>query len=626
MQMGLVNLKVPECLTCVALLENAGFDMEKLEGMISEIQNEGVGISPFTKMKRRLAESNVEMGQIALPLQDAPGEQQERPETEKDAQHEGEGDEGSDAEQPLDQRVKDFIALMKCLEVLPPGTDGKLRPVVCRACRSKKQPNGRVFDLTSQSKQAIAFITKHCKSWEHRQKLPQWIASRAGENAEGKASPCQQEEEPKKDQGEDRQFQACQGFPMNQSHGPYAQFREEIRLWAINTNLASSLSKHSYNWDLGTQNLVVFHEKCLKVADPACQKTGNLAMCNKCALVDKHKNILRNAIRFAVKHWMARLLEARLFHNDGRQAQLLEELKSTGLFITNKKRFEELLEQTDEDLQSWVRKSFAKQPHYLTTPNMENFLDRVVKPCLSVNIQDCNPELRQLTSGFSSTLVNGNLSDFSELCAKIALACCQGKFAQRPPVMGILCQCLDAVDRESRGVFSMKKRRALSNTELDLVSEAGSMLALNNCSESMMSAFGFNRESCLRAHGKVDNLHEAGLPCPALALLWPDVMDTNVTYLDSLIKRAPNSRTRRLAVCMDFTYLLKLHAVMKLHQQKVVIGAPFCMKDLQPDETGYRSCLAEVPADTRVTYKGEKQKANRMLLGCSIQLSNAFTC
>ena len=101
----------------------------------------------------------------------------------------------------------------------------------------------------------------------------------------------------------------------------------------------------------------------------------------------------------------------------------------------------------------------------------------------------------------------------------------------------------------------MKKRRALSNTELDLVSEAGSMLALNNCSESMMSAFGFNRESCLRAHGKVDNLHEAGLPCPALALLWPDVMDTNVTYLDSLIKRAPNSRTRRLAVCMDFTYV-----------------------------------------------------------------------
>ena len=156
----------------------------------------------------------------------------------------------------------------------------------------------------------------------------------------------------------------------------------------------------------------------------------------------------------------------------------------------------------------------------------------------------------------------------------------------------------------------------MSNEELDLVSEAGAMLALNNCSESLMGAFGFNRESCLRAHGKVDNLHGAGLPCPALALLWPDIMDTNATYLDSLIKRAPNSRTRRLAVCVDFTYLLKLHAVMRLHRKKVVIGSPFCMKDLQPDDTGYRACLAEVPENTRAPYCGEKQKANRMLLGC----------
>ena len=54
---------------------------------------------------------------------------------------------------------------------------------------------------------------------------------------------------------------------------------------------------------------------------------------------------------------------------------------------------------------------------------------------------------------------------------------------------------------------------------------------------------------------------------------------------------------------------------MKMHQKKVVIGSPFCMKDLQPDDTGYRCCLAEVPEDTRSPYRGEKQKANRMLLG-----------
>ena len=163
----------------------------------------------------------------------------------------------------------------------------------------------------------------------------------------------------------------------------------------------------------------------------------------------------------------------------------------------------------------------------------------------------------------------------------------------------------------------MKKTRQMSNTEMDLVREAGALLALNNCSDQLMANFGFNRESCLRAHGKIDNLLSNGLPCPALSALWPDILQKNAAAVDSLIPRAANLPQRRMVVCIDFTYLLKLHAVMQLHGQKVVIGAPFAMKDLQVMDGEMRSCLAPVPENfsEATSYKGEKQKANRMPLG-----------
>ena len=167
----------------------------------------------------------------------------------------------------------------------------------------------------------------------------------------------------------------------------------------------------------------------------------------------------------------------------------------------------------------------------------------------------------------------------------------------------------------------MKKTRRMSNTEMDLVQEAGAMLALNNCSEQFMANLGFNRESCLRAHGKIDNLLSSGLPCPPLSLLWPEVMEQNAAILDSLIPKASNMPQRRMVVCMDFTYLLKLRAIMQLRGSKVIIGAPFAMKDLDVPDGEVRSCLAPVPEDWgSKTYKGEKEKANRMLLALNQHL------
>lgn len=181
--------------------------------------------------------------------------------------------------------------------------------------------------------------------------------------------------------------------------------------------------------------------------------------------------------------------------------------------------------------------------------------------------------------------------------------------------MGLMLQCIDVIEREERGSETLKKQRLMSDTELELVKDAGSLLALNGCNDSLMRTLGFNKESCLRAHGKVDNLLECGLPCPPLAPVWGEVMEQNAACLHSLVPMAENMPHRRFVICFDFTYLLKLHAVVRLHLQKGVVGSPFRLKDIEVANGEFRSCFCPAPQGGRPSkYTGEKEKANRMQL------------
>ena len=53
MHSRLIELKMPECLTCVALLHSVGFDMEKLENLMKQCEESEDFPSPFTRMKRK---------------------------------------------------------------------------------------------------------------------------------------------------------------------------------------------------------------------------------------------------------------------------------------------------------------------------------------------------------------------------------------------------------------------------------------------------------------------------------------------------------------------------------------------------------------------------------------------
>lgn len=142
-----------------------------------------------------------------------------------------------------------------------------------------------------------------------------------------------------------------------------------------------------------------------------------------------------------------------------------------------------------------------------------------------------------------------------------------------------------------------------------MVQEAASLLASNGCSADLMKRLGFSRESTLRNHGKLVHLLEQGLPSPCLSLLFPGVLEQNMTLIDTLIPRPSSVRKKRFAVCFDATYLLPLHCCLQIHDQRGLVGGPFRMSDLKTDVPG---SFQRVANGVEIT---DHAKANRMHLG-----------
>lgn len=231
-------------------------------------------------------------------------------------------------------------------------------------------------------------------------------------------------------------------------------------------------------------------------------------------------------------------------------------------------------------------------------------------PILAVDVEQCSGEFRQLASQFAVQLSCGGLNELGQIGVRIMKATCNGQLLNHPCILGIILQCIDMLDREGRGVESMKHPRKMGDREQALVQQSGLMLASNGCSPQLMRAMGFNKISCLRNHSTLDLLQSQGLPCPALALLEPDIMHQNVAIINQLVpKERALKTTQRMVLCFDFTYLCPLHCPVTLHQKKGLIGGPFRMEDVGNERPGSFQLLET----NEPLY--EKQKANRMILG-----------
>ena len=341
---------------------------------------------------------------------------------------------------PLEDDTLKMIKAMRCIEILLPGSAGRLRPVVCRACTTRKNPEGKIFDLTASYHRS--FLKQHCITPDHRRSLLAWL-----EKQEAATSPEIPEPEPEKPKAA---MQTCAGLSLTHArNGRPSRFAAEVRLWARHTNLASALNRHTYKWDPKQEKLVLFHEMCEKVALPP--ETGTDAICPKCAGVDKSQNAVKGSIRFATKYWLAKLLNVKLFRSNDDVTKVMEQIQATEMYKVASEKMSKLLDQSLLDLQSWVRTRWGRVPHKFRNEALISFLETCVEPSLTVNVSNCSSELRTLTAVFSEKLVAGNLSEFSQLCCRIAKFVSQGKLAERPAVMGMVLQCMDAIQREDQG-------------------------------------------------------------------------------------------------------------------------------------------------------------------------------
>ena len=613
MRTRLAEQKMPECLTCFALLKESGFQIEDLEAALLE---SGTAQSPYTKLRERL--SKLDLPDIPLP--DDLNQHQEETEDEGNNQPvpiadidqgqpqeaDGGGPDGEEADVPAPEPADVWKSAkeMKCLQVLPLGSFGKPVPVRCLACKSSSQEDGKMFNCGRQRKEDIDhFVKQHCTSATHQASVEEWIKRNLRHpqpEIDGEGLPSAPVVEKKMVQ--------CEGLSLTHSPQRISSFSAEFILWASCSKLNSKLTKHKYVWDIPQQELVLFHSNCEKVIE----ETSELRQtCKVCLHAEAASVALKNALRFAQKHWIARVLQARLFKSEESLRDLVDALKSTALYGFQTKSTDELLAKNNSEMQQWIRKSFVRISKDQINRVFQDFLDAVVTPALSVNVADCNLELKQLNQQLASHLACGQLSEMGQVTAKIAEAACSGRFAQKPAFLGLICQFLEVMDREERGIPTMRKPRKMNDTERNLVIEAGTMLTLNGCNGNFFKTVGFNRKCLVRNQGKVDDLLQQSLPCPALSILWPDIMEMNAQLIDGLSPRATGQHARRFVMAFDFTYLLRLLEPMSLHSEHAVVGGAFEMKDLARKGANSWQKIEE----PGTSPKKAQEKANRMLLG-----------
>ena len=251
-----------------------------------------------------------------------------------------------------------------------------------------------------------------------------------------------------------------------------------------------------------------------------------------------------------------------------------------------------------------------KVPKELMTEEMQRFVETTVKPVLQVNIVDCGDDVSSLANRFANQLCQLTVEKESldEVNLRVMKFAASGKLAQNPLAMGITLRCIELLDREERGVMTMKRPHALGPTVKSFVEEAALLLSANGCNSQLLRAMGFNKEAVLRMHSSLDNLLSQSLPCGALALLHPKTLKQNLAIIDSIIKRDQGQKCR-LALCVDFTYLQPLLCAVQLHSQKALVGGPFRLEDVGAE---WKACFQLVVDGQEID---ETEKANRMFPG-----------
>ena len=140
----------------------------------------------------------------------------------------------------------------------------------------------------------------------------------------------------------------CQGISLtHSSQKSCSEYKQEYILWATHTNLATPFNKHRYCWDISKKDLRLFHEDCQKVGVHQIDQA-----CPQCSKASGVQNAAKIAMRYNKKHWICRIVHARLFKSDEAVFDLIATFKGTMVYQHHEKSMDEFLAKSNHNLQS----------------------------------------------------------------------------------------------------------------------------------------------------------------------------------------------------------------------------------------------------------------------------------
>ena len=403
-------------------------------------------------------------------------------------------------------------------QVLEPSMLYKQKiPVRCKLRTSRKQPNGKIFDLvTPKPSNALWFLHQHCSGQKHQQMLHL-------RNADARLAL------------EDRDAPACEGLSLlDEKSGPLHGLREHFKLWmAWHPN--SELSKHSYNFVQSSGSYILVHANCAKKAEPVA---GRRNMCSECASLNELRKVV---VRTTLKKFGAELLFQYLFGTEDSAKQLKLQIQEDVIYQRYQEPTEAIMNYEPFQLQQWVRQSFMSVRQDMRTAVYASFLESTVRPAITTNVvalKKIKPGLMQAQLHLEKFLANPNASDVDRIHAIIAQSSLSGRLDAHPLLQGMTLTCLRMLERaegghEGRGLTTGRighNSAMHSEAARELALEAGRRLCLASGNKRLLSRFGCAQKPF--AGGCMKMLKEAGLPVPFNSISSEEQLADNLRLAD----------------------------------------------------------------------------------------------
>lgn len=376
LQQGLLECKMPECQCCVDMLKRCNFDMGDLQTILKNMNSEGCPSPAMERWRHLQKKLQVEE---ALPLQGDTATEEDQsavqvePVMNGEDGEDGEGEEHTEEHEATEQE-QDVFAIVKqnqFLQLLPFDTHDRRIPIRCKVCRTKKQPEGKIFEGNEAKKNSIDhFVKQHCRRPTHLAALGRVLGEAPTEDTADSESDSERCQCP------------CHGYSLS-TDPKYEEFRTELATWARLTRLSRLFGKHKYIFSVATEELTVFHDNCVGVV--MAKPNSGRVMCDECAHLNVASSAVKSAIRFRVKYWAAQYFQAKLFKSPGIAESIVQQMKDSSLCRIHPARIDEVLNMPDSKLQTYLRSSWLKLPKELCTEQLSAFIEETVRSLICID-------------------------------------------------------------------------------------------------------------------------------------------------------------------------------------------------------------------------------------------------